>query len=379
MIRSLLLICCFFITEISAFSQTTMNKVRDYVLQYKDIAMEEMVRTGVPAAITLAQGILESGCGQSVLAKSSNNHFGIKCKTEWTGPKTYHNDDSKNECFRVYENAEASYRDHSDFLKNRPYYTDLFHLNPSDYKGWAYGLKKDGYATEKDYPLNLIRIIETYHLEEFSDLVLNGKASTNDYYAKNNLNPVSSVQDTKTAKVNSSEIAIPLDETNQGQNNYNDLKEKQTSSRFSNDHDSAQDQGLKMRVAQTTVMLPAYPKSSFVINGTKVVYAPKGMSYLALASAYHIDYSRLQELNYLKTTEDISKGRLIYLQKRPKRGNKDFYICSYGETLNSIADKLGIQIKSLEEYNRTGADSRLVAGQKVYLRHKSRTQLETID
>lgn len=156
----------------SAFAQSTSNKVIDYINRYKDIAMEEMARTGVPAAITLAQGILESGCGESELAKASNNHFGIKCKDEWTGAKFYHDDDERQECFRVYATPEDSYRDHSDFLKNRPYYTDLFKLNPADYKAWARGLKRDGYALERDYPKNLIHLIETYHLEDYSDMVL---------------------------------------------------------------------------------------------------------------------------------------------------------------------------------------------------------------
>jgi flagellum-specific peptidoglycan hydrolase FlgJ len=141
--------------------------------------MEEMARTGVPAAITLAQGILESGCGESELAKTSNNHFGIKCKDEWTGPKVYHDDDQKQECFRVYATPEDSYHDHSDFLKNRPYYTNLFKLKPTDYRDWAYGLQKDGYALEKDYAQKLINLIEAYHLEMYSDMVV-GKVVKNE-------------------------------------------------------------------------------------------------------------------------------------------------------------------------------------------------------
>jgi len=166
---------------ISTFAQASnrmnnyVNKVNNYINKYKNIAMVEMVRTGVPAAITLAQGILESGCGESELAKKSNNHFGIKCKNEWTGAKVYHDDDERQECFRVYATPEDSYRDHSDFLKNRPYYTNLFKLKPTDYKAWAHGLQKDGYAIEKDYPQNLIRIIKMYNLEIYSDMVLKNK------------------------------------------------------------------------------------------------------------------------------------------------------------------------------------------------------------
>src|SRR3954464_13828179 len=121
--------------------------IKNYIASYKDIAIQEMQRTGVPAAITLAQGIHETSAGTSDLVVKSNNHFGIKCKSEWTGAAVYHDDDAKGECFRKYDDPFQSYRDHSDFLKNRPYYASLFQLNPTDYKAWAYGLKKAGYAT----------------------------------------------------------------------------------------------------------------------------------------------------------------------------------------------------------------------------------------
>jgi flagellum-specific peptidoglycan hydrolase FlgJ len=144
------------------------NLTNLYVEKYKDIAIKEMKRTGIPASITLAQAILESGSGESNLAKSANNHFGIKCKTEWTGPKTYQNDDAKNECFRVYPTADSSFRDHSNFLKNRPYYASLFELDPVDDSAWAYGLKKAGYATERDYPQKLLKIIDDYELSQYN-------------------------------------------------------------------------------------------------------------------------------------------------------------------------------------------------------------------
>ena len=119
----------------------TSDVVRNYIDKYKELAIQEEIRTGVPASITLAQGLLESGAGQSDLSQASNNHFGIKCKTEWTGAKVYHDDDARSECFRSYPSVEDSYRDHSDFLKNRPNYSALFYLDPADYKSWALGLK----------------------------------------------------------------------------------------------------------------------------------------------------------------------------------------------------------------------------------------------
>ena len=139
-----------------------------YITQYKTIAMKEMKRTGVPASITLAQAILESNSGESNLAKNHNNHFGIKCKSDWTGAKTYQDDDAKQECFRVYEAAELSFKDHSNFLKNRPNYVDLFLLDPVDDTAWAYGLKKAGYATDSEYPKKLLKIIDDYELAQYN-------------------------------------------------------------------------------------------------------------------------------------------------------------------------------------------------------------------
>ena len=148
------------------FSQS-VNKVEKYIEEYKELAIEHMFEYEIPASITLAQGILESGSGQSDLAVKSNNHFGIKCHSDWKGKKSYYDDDEENECFRKYESAEDSYLDHSLFLKNKPRYSNLFSLNITDYKGWAKGLKKAGYATDPKYANNLIRVIEKYYLYEF--------------------------------------------------------------------------------------------------------------------------------------------------------------------------------------------------------------------
>ena len=138
-----------------------------YIARYSAIAVSEMYRSGVPASITLAQGLLESGYGRSELALKSNNHFGIKCHNAWKGDKVYHDDDMKGECFRKYDTPEESFRDHSDFLRYRDRYKFLFDFKPTDYKSWAYGLKKAGYATDPSYPVKLIRLIEDYRLYEY--------------------------------------------------------------------------------------------------------------------------------------------------------------------------------------------------------------------
>src|SRR6187399_3296767 len=139
-----------------------------YIALYKDIAIREMKRMGVPAAISLAQGLLETESGNSVLVKKSNNHFGIKCKSTWTAGGVNHDDDAPDECFRTYKTADDSYRDHSNFLRGSDRYSFLFGLSPTDYKGWAYGLKKAGYATNPKYPGILIKHIEQYNLQQYS-------------------------------------------------------------------------------------------------------------------------------------------------------------------------------------------------------------------
>lgn len=142
-----------------------------YIATYADIAKEEMRRYKIPASITLAQGILESASGKGRLAVKANNHFGIKCHG-WTGAKIYHDDDRSQECFRKYKEAKSSYEDHSKFLTGRGRYADLFKLKQDDYKGWARGLKKAGYATDRKYPDKLISLIERYKLYEYDEEVL---------------------------------------------------------------------------------------------------------------------------------------------------------------------------------------------------------------
>ena len=153
-----------------------------YFVTYKDLAIEEMHNSGIPASITLAQGYLESGRGVSELATKSNNHFGIKCKKSWTGEKVYHDDDAKGECFRKYSTIEDSYRDHSEFLKTRSWYAPLFKLELTDYKGWAKGLKKAGYATNPAYPKLLISIIEQHGLDEFDKVEKVNKVNNVGYF-----------------------------------------------------------------------------------------------------------------------------------------------------------------------------------------------------
>ena len=152
---------------LSLQAQTRNKQYEEYIKKYRDIAVEEMKKYHIPASITLAQGLLESGAGQSTLARKSNNHFGIKCGSDWKGKSVRHDDDERNECFRAYKHPKQSYEDHSKFLVSRPRYASLFKLKMTDYKGWARGLKKAGYATNPRYAEQLIGIIELYDLDKY--------------------------------------------------------------------------------------------------------------------------------------------------------------------------------------------------------------------
>ena len=150
-------------------AQTRNKQYEDYIKKYRELAVEEMKKYHIPASITLAQGLLESGAGQSSLARKSNNHFGIKCGGDWTGKTVSHDDDARGECFRAYKHPKDSYEDHSKFLAGRPRYASLFKLKITDYKGWARGLKKAGYATNPRYADQLIGIIELYELHKYDE------------------------------------------------------------------------------------------------------------------------------------------------------------------------------------------------------------------
>jgi len=336
-------------------------KIQDYIDTYKEIAIIEEMRSGVPAAITLAQGILESGCGQSDLCQKSNNHFGVKCKENWTGPTTTHDDDVKGECFRVYASAAESYKDHSDFLKYRPYYVALFKLRQDDYKGWAYGLKKAGYATERDYPKNLIHLIEAYNLQQYTLVALERMRNPDQatYAANNNPGTVPvtatvaratmppATNDVSTSKPTLAEQVITNDE------------EDTTYAAPAVVTESDESNGPGM---------DSYPNGTFAINGTKVIFAKAGTSLFAMASNYNVAFKTLLDYNELENGDILEKDRLIYLERKPKKGGKDYHVVATSETLDDIAQKEGVRLESILLYNTLQKSSRPAAGTKIYLR-----------
>lgn len=303
------------------------EKVLQYIAQYKDIAIAEMKRTGVPAAITLAQGIHESGFGLGKLAVNANNHFGIKCKSNWTGESVQHDDDARGECFRKYPSAEDSYKDHSDFLKASPRYASLFVLSPTDYEGWANGLKNAGYATNPKYPQVLIKLINDYNLQEYTLLALGNTGNGN------------GTANTTTGEPATTAAAPVAD---------------------------------KAIIAVTNADVKnSYPEGEFKINDTKVVYVKKGASFLSIALQYKIDLAKLFEINELPEAERSDKDQLIYLQRKRKTGNNTFHTVQPGETLHDIAQAEAIRLESLMALNWLEEGMQPAPGEKLSLQNKS--------
>lgn len=294
--------------------------VEEYIVQFKDIAISEMKRTGVPASITLAQGILETENGNSELVKKSNNHFGIKCKSTWTGESVTHDDDANGECFRAYTNANESYRDHSDFLKANKRYSALFNLDPVDYAGWAKGLKKAGYATNPRYPDLLIKYIEQYDLQQYTLIALNRLPGSD------------------IAKSEEDKSALPVDVAVENTITENDI------TITAND-----------------------PDKIISINKINCVFAKKGTSLLVIANKHKISLSKLMEFNDMSAEGLLAKDQLIYLEKKAKSGEQEYYILQQGETLYDAAQKNAVQLKYLLEYNNIKAGSTLNPKTKLFL------------
>ena len=294
-----------------------------YIDSHKELAIREMKRMGVPAAIKLAQGLLETESGNSALLKKSNNHFGIKCKSNWSGRGVSHDDDALGECFRTYNSAEESYRDHSNFLRGSERYAFLFNLDPADYKGWAYGLKKAGYATNPRYPEQLINSIEKYNLQQYS-------------------------------------LTAAGDVPNFDKSQFKD------------------DPEVPFIYAEDTVK--TLPKASGSHSGresvlknnhTRCIQAMRGTSLLAIATRFDIPLVKLLEYNDLTRDGLLEKDQLIYLDKKPLQGSVAEHITLEGESLYDVAQQQGVQLESLAAYNQLGMHTSIAAGTRLLLRPSS--------
>ncbi len=343
----------------SIFAQR--EKVTAYVEKYKDLAIAEMQRTGIPASITLAQGILESQYGESDLAKNANNHFGIKCKTEWTGPKTYHDDDLKKECFRVYATAEESYKDHSNFLMTRDWYAFLFKLDGTDDKGWAYGLKKAGYATEKDYPQRLLKLINDYQLQQYSLIALGNPVSKSE-----NLVVAAAPKNPKKQRV-INQAASEITPASEPETAAVVVKKSIEATEPEEKNETEPVERKQENFSDSKKVSP-YPSTVFTINHSKVIYAEAGVSLLSIANNYGISLGRLIEFNELSETDILKTDQLIFLEKKLKKGATDIHIVNDNEDLTMISQKEGVRLESLLEYNKLKKETSLRKGDKIYLR-----------
>lgn len=271
-----------------------------YIEQFSSLAVEEMYRSGIPASITLAQGLLESRYGLSELAVKGNNHFGIKCHNNWKGKTIYYDDDRRGECFRAYASPEQSYKDHSDFLRYRDRYRFLFDFEVTDYKSWAHGLKKAGYATDPAYPTKLIRLIEDYKLHEFD---------------------VMSRSDRKPRRLPQSPAEIEQTESL--------TQEERADFHFS--------------ISRTV----------YSRNGVPFVTASEGETYSSIAASNNLFLREIFRYNDADPGQTLEPGSPVYLKPKKKQAVKGLekHVVEEGETMRGIAQRYGIRLKNLYKMN----------------------------
>lgn len=309
-----------------ATSVKSSNGIVDaYIDQYKELAMSEMRRNGIPASITLAQGMIESDYGRSRLASEANNHFGIKCHNNWKGPTITHHDDKRNECFRKYRKPEESYYDHSDFLSSASRYEFLFKLDEKDYKGWARGLKKAGYATNPDYANMLIRKIEENELWQYDQGTKGAQKSTSGTDTVKVEADSPSGNPESTVKQNDGSFVVP---------------------------------GRVQRIKEN--------------NRIQYVVANETDTRESIESEFSLLKWELSRYNEFDNDFRIVPGQILYLQ--PKRDKaepgKEVHICVKGDSMYSISQKYGVRLKKLYEMNRMNEAEQPDVDEKIWLRSK---------
>ena len=330
------IIAFLFISITTVQAQRRNARYNEYIKQYAPLAVEQMQRHKIPASITLAQGLLESGAGYSALARKSNNHFGIKCKRDWTGEKVYHDDDAKGECFRAYPTVEASYHDHAEFLDKQPRYDSLFAYASDDYKSWARGLKAAGYATAPDYAQRLIRIIEE------SQLFLLDRPDGEALYARR--------------------YGLPRDPEEW----FSSQTSVGTASPATADASSAVDPD------NYRVTINAHEGYNvYMTNGVHYVLAKENDTFEQIGRKFRISARNLRRFNDLKDKQaQPVPGEVVYIERKKKRweGNAQHHICRPGETAYAVGQSYGIRMRSIERLNRLKKGERLEKGQQLRIR-----------
>lgn len=373
-----------------------------YVAKFSALAVNEMYRTGVPASITLAQGLLESRYGLSELVEKGNNHFGIKCNG-WTGRKVYHDDDHRGECFRAYDSAEQSFRDHSDFLRTRDRYKFLFDYKPTDYKAWAYGLKKAGYATDPAYPAKLIKLIEDYKLYQYDTMTLiqaqaqkgteteivvpaaaEGSAAVppkSKKAARREAKKAAREERrlSKKARHSGSVVAAP---TGAASPTQAVSSEAAVSDIEAPDAASVPDETISVsdNAATQTTAPKAAPREtiSFSLsrelcsrNGVPFIYAVEGETLSAIAAANDLTYREILRFNDLSQGQELSTGDIVYIaakKSKAAKGQNHYVVQGSEETLWSISQQFGVKVDALSKLNGFSPARELYEGQVIKLR-----------
>ena len=320
----LILLCA--LVGVSAVVAKERQTREEYVEKYKAIAIAHMERYGIPASVTMAQGILESDSGNSRLSLSSNNHFGIKCKKSWTGDRVYHGDDAKGECFRAYPSVEASYQDHADFLDQSPRYDSLFAYSSDDYRSWARGLKAAGYATAPDYAERLVKIIESMKL------YLLDKENGNKIYAA-----------AKSATANTEAWWESNIATSDEQINPNAFRVTVNSHKGYGVYRS---------------------------NHTFYVVAKEGDTFESVGKVFDISPKMLRKFNDVSKEAELSKGDIVYIERKKTQwlGNVMQHKVVRDENLYSLSQSYGIRLKSLAKLNRLRLDEDVRKGEIIRLK-----------
>ncbi len=311
------------VVSLSAAERQTRE---EYVEKYKSIAIAHMERYGIPASITMAQGILESDSGNSRLSRMSNNHFGIKCKKSWMGDRVYHDDDAKGECFRAYPSVEASYQDHADFLDQSPRYDSLFAYSADDYRSWARGLKAAGYATAPDYAERLVKIIESMKL------YLLDKENGNKIYAA-----------AKSAKANTEQWWESNIATSDEQINPNAFRVTVNSHK-----------GYGV----------------YRTNHTFYIVAKENDTYESVGKIFDISPRTLRKFNDVAKDAQLKKGDIVYIDRKKTQwlGNVMQHKVVRDENLYSLSQSYGIRLKSLAKLNRMRSNEEVKKGDIIRLK-----------
>ena len=312
----------FLMVTVSMYAAPSRSHQEIYIERFAAVAVSEMYRSGVPASITLAQGLLESGYGRSELALKSNNHFGIKCHNGWQGERVYHDDDAKGECFRKYDTPEESYRDHSDFLRYRDRYKFLFDYKITDYKSWAYGLKKAGYATDPNYPRKLINLIEEYNLHQY---------------------------DTKSAGFAQKKEESKADSKIE----HKPKKKHETEANALPTPPSQLEQVKVVKADKRETFRFSLSREMYSQNGVMFVYASEGETYASIAESNGLFLRELLKFNDLSEDVPLAPGTVVYLQKKKKVAapGLEMYVIEKGDTLRTVAQRFGVRLDNLCKIN----------------------------